>query len=97
MLARRQLSNAAGGIGRARCCVLPGPLNVALCQGVYTQYPYWMRPATAVLLAILSAASSQERLISTWEGGLAERVEELVRDGEEAAVLEPLSRYPARG
>ncbi len=76
-----------------------------------------MSSATAVLLAILSAAPNQgavvaprargpltirepswkpseEMLISTWEGGLAERMEELVRDGEEAAVLKPLCRHP---
>lgn len=48
----------------------------------------------AIPLVIERTYSSEEMLISTWEGGLAERVEELVRDGEEAAVLEPLSRYP---
>src|SRR5574341_1204584 len=37
---------------------------------------------------------SKGMLLSTWEGILAERVEELVRDGREDAVLEPLARYP---
>jgi hypothetical protein len=50
--------------------------------------------AVAIPQVVERTSSPEEMLISTWEGGLAERVEELVRDGEEAAVLGPLSRYP---
>jgi hypothetical protein len=50
--------------------------------------------AVAIPQVVERTFSSEEMLISTWEGSLAERMEALVRDGEEAAVLEPLSRYP---
>jgi hypothetical protein len=33
-------------------------------------------------------------LVSTWDGAIARRAEEWVRDGEEGAVLQPLARYP---
>lgn len=44
--------------------------------------------------AVEGAHPSKEKLIRTWEGRLAERVEELVRDGHEDAVLGPLARHP---
>ena len=37
----------------------------------------------------------EELLVTAWDAGLAERVQELAHDGNEAAVLEPLSLHPA--
>lgn len=61
------------------------------------------RSAKALLVLLLvstpaaraTTPTREEELVTTWDAELGERVEELARDGNEAAVLEPLARHRA--
>lgn len=49
----------------------------------------------AIPVAIERPTTPKEMMLLAWDGRLLERVEELVHDGTEGAVLEPLARHPA--
>lgn len=83
------------GLGlRHACSMSPALALLAIVVAAPSQGAVPGATAPAALQAGEASLPLRERLIRAWEGPLAERVEELVRDGQEDAVLAPLARYP---